>query len=144
MPKATISGCPAGDAAGNLTGYVQGLRYDATANGVSLGPWQGSLGNAGETLELKRPDTSNTNRVPYILVEQVHYLDRTPWPAIADGADGSIQRVEFYAGDVKLAEVSEPPDAWSWTEPRLWSPGRTARRCLRTHRTRPAVRWVRT
>jgi len=57
-----------------------------------VGPWAGKLGNGDETLELKKPDSSGTNGVPYVMVEKVHYLDHAPWPAGADGTGLSLQR----------------------------------------------------
>ena len=60
---------------------------------VVLGPWTGRLANADEDIELRRPDSPNTNGVPYILVEHVHYYDLAPWPALADGTGFSLQRV---------------------------------------------------
>ena len=58
-----------------------------------VGPYLGKLANDNEPIELRRPDAPNTNGVPYILVERVHYYDAAPWPALADGTGFSLQRV---------------------------------------------------
>jgi hypothetical protein len=79
--------------------------YGITTNINIYGPWSGSLNNEDETIELKRPDNPNTNDVPYILVEKIHYHDSEPWPPAADGSGCSLQRiaVERYGND---------PDNW--------------------------------
>jgi hypothetical protein len=58
-----------------------------------LGPWDGQLGNLGESLRLLRPDAPDTNDVPYVLVEQVDYSNRAPWTAAADGIGLTLQRL---------------------------------------------------
>ncbi|MCL4178907.1 MAG: lamin tail domain-containing protein [Verrucomicrobia bacterium] len=156
-------------------------RYGLGAEVPIYGPWNGRLNNADDTIELEQPDDWGTNGVPYVMVEKVHYLDREPWPATADGqgaslqrlrldgygneptnwfastptpgaanhpnllplvrmtspapdtvfqkpgalllaaaasdSDGTIQRVEFHAGDRKLAEVSAAPYSYVWADP---------------------------
>jgi hypothetical protein len=67
-------------------------------NGTLVGPYSGTLHNAGETLELWRPDSPQTGGpdagfVPQILVERVMYSDLTPWPTNADGFGPSLQRI---------------------------------------------------
>jgi hypothetical protein len=70
--------------------------------GVPLvGPYVGKLANSEEKIELKRPDSPDTNQVPYLEVERVHYYDVDPWPPSADGLGLSLQRVEasLYGND---------------------------------------------
>jgi hypothetical protein len=67
-------------------------RYQIPHHLPILGPWTGRLNNAGETIELLRPDTLNPHRVPAILVDRVAYQDRDPWPISADGYGTSLQR----------------------------------------------------
>jgi len=68
-------------------------------NGTLLGPYSGALNNAGESVELWRPDAPQTlphpdaGFVPQILVERVTYSDLTPWPTNADGFGPSLQRI---------------------------------------------------
>src|SRR5207244_2988942 len=40
----------------------------------------------------ERPDPPQTNTVPYIVVDEVRYNDRVPWPVSADGQGPSLQR----------------------------------------------------
>jgi hypothetical protein len=58
-----------------------------------LGPWQGQLGNLGESVRLYRPDTPEAAEVPYILVDQIDYSNRAPWTAAADGIGLTLQRI---------------------------------------------------
>ena len=69
-----------------------------TRNGVPetvplYGPWTGVLDNAGETIELKKPDVPDTNGVPFVLVERIKYDNQSPWPVAADAMGMSLQRV---------------------------------------------------
>jgi hypothetical protein len=57
-----------------------------------LGPYSGALDNAGEHLRLERPDTPDTNGVAYIVVDEVRYDQKAPWPTGADGNGPSLQR----------------------------------------------------
>jgi len=67
--------------------------YQVDSSVPILGPYSGKLANDSEDIELKRPGTPETNEVPYILVEHVHYADGLPWPEGADGTGFSLQRV---------------------------------------------------
>jgi hypothetical protein len=58
------------------------------------GPWSGTLNNAGETIELKRPDNPDPDMVPYIQLEELDYGDADPWPTAPDGAGSSLQRID--------------------------------------------------
>lgn len=72
------------------------------------------LGNAGENIELKKPNDVPTNTA--VRVDRVRYNDKGPWPTEADGLGPSLERVS--------------PDAYG-NEPLNWrttraggSPGR--------------------
>jgi len=62
-----------------------------------FGPFLGALNNAGETLDLVRPDPPQTTGqigfVPQIVVESIPYKPTAPWPAKADGLGGSLIRI---------------------------------------------------
>ncbi|MCS7337498.1 MAG: lamin tail domain-containing protein [Verrucomicrobiae bacterium] len=64
-----------------------------------VGPYSGKLDNAGETIELLRPDAPkapphpDAGFVPFVLVERVAYDDEPPWPVEADGSGASLQRI---------------------------------------------------
>lgn len=68
-------------------------------NGTVVGPYSGQLGNAGETIELWRPDVPqapphpDAGFVPRLLVERITYADASPWPTNADGFGASLQRI---------------------------------------------------
>src|SRR5206468_1674103 len=62
-----------------------------------LGPFAGVLQDSGEKLRLERPDaprvdTNGVAAIPYILVDEVRYNDKLPWPTGADGSGPSLQR----------------------------------------------------
>jgi hypothetical protein len=78
---------------------VAAFRGRYGTNGVLVGPYSGKLENAGETLELWRPDApqlpphTDAGFVPQILVERVTYSNLTPWPTNADGGGASLHRL---------------------------------------------------
>ena len=81
------------------------------------GPYRRHLDNHGERIELLKPDSPQADgSVPYVLVEQVAYRDRAPWPTNADGRGASLQRLSpaGYAND---------PTNWIAAAP---TPGRSA------------------
>jgi hypothetical protein len=85
-------------------------------NGTLVGPYSGKLNNAGETVELWRPDEPqaaphpDAGFVPQILVERVAYSDNAPWPVAADGGGASLQRVV-------PANYGNDPANWYATSP---------------------------
>lgn len=89
------------------------LSTAATTPGVTIfGPYSGRLDNAGEAIEIRKPDAPllspdpDAGMVPYIAVDRVDYTDRTPpWPFGADGAGDSLQRVN-------LDEYGNDPINW--------------------------------
>jgi len=68
-------------------------------NATIVGPYSGQLANAGESLELWRPDAPqaaphpDAGFVPQLLVERINYSDLSPWPTNADGFGPSLQRI---------------------------------------------------
>jgi hypothetical protein len=89
-------------------------KYSVPTNVPILGPWNGLLNNAGDTVELRRPDIPNVTPtnvvVPYYLVEKVAYGDTPPWPTNADGGGASLQRIE-------LALFGNDPVNWQAAAP---------------------------
>lgn len=73
-------------------------RYQLTNNTPLFGPYGGQLANAGESIALYRPDSPqapphpDAGYVPYILVEQIEYVNGAPWPLGAAGTGDSLQR----------------------------------------------------
>lgn len=81
-------------------------RYGVTDVPV-VGPWDGRLDNAGETIELLKPDTPqapphpDAGYVPYYPVDRVAYRPAPPWPDAAAGGGASLQRIrpDLYGND---------------------------------------------
>jgi hypothetical protein len=77
-------------------------RYNITNNVPLYGPYSGHLANSGESLALYKPDAPqapphpDAGFVPYVLVEQVNYLNAAPWPIGAAATGASLQR--YFAG----------------------------------------------
>ncbi|MDD2597783.1 MAG: lamin tail domain-containing protein [Kiritimatiellae bacterium] len=72
--------------------------YDVPPAIEIFGPWSGQLSNSGESIRLSRPGAPEPdNSVPMILVERVDYADYAPWPAAADGAGASLERLDYKA-----------------------------------------------
>jgi hypothetical protein len=85
-------------------------RYQLSPTTPIFGPWKGKLDNSGEAIKLLRPDHPNSNAVPYILVEEIHYRDDVPWPASADGAGHALQRQPIAAfGNDPVHWFAAPP-----------------------------------
>ena len=106
------------------------VKHDVTNTVPIFGPWLGTLDNAGESLELYRPDPPepfgpDAGFVPDILVDKVRYNNQPPWPILADGQGAALKRVmpSAYGDDPAnwTAELFEPgadadhdgmPDGW--------------------------------
>ncbi|HXJ61764.1 MAG TPA: immunoglobulin domain-containing protein, partial [Verrucomicrobiae bacterium] len=84
-------------------------RFGVPAN-VPILQYAGNLQDSGENLELQAPDAPTTNGVPYYVVDRVRYNDRVPWPAAADGAGPSLQRVT-------LSAYGDDPPNWTAATP---------------------------
>ncbi len=100
--------------------------FDTTVR--MLGPFEGRLNNAGESVQLLRPDPPQTlppdiGLVPYILVEKVKYSSTDPWPVMPEHGGIPIQRVNLSAygntarnwaklGDEKDSDLDGMPDSW--------------------------------
>jgi len=72
-------------------------RYPAVPAEQVLGPYDGKLGNAGESLELSAPgDVDEEGKRYYIRVDRIKYSDGSGpadlWPAEADGQGQSLTR----------------------------------------------------
>ncbi len=105
---------PATDAAA-----LAAFRAAYGTNGILVGPWSGKLDNAGESVELYRPDTPqgpahpDAGFVPLILVDRVVYSDAPPWPTNADGGGASLRRIQApaYGNDPENWTASAPSAA---------------------------------
>ncbi|MEM9825989.1 MAG: lamin tail domain-containing protein [Planctomycetota bacterium] len=83
-----------------------------------VGPLSDSLGNSEGIVRLRAPDAAPVDEptvTPRVLVDEVFYDDRSPWPETADGDGPSLQRVDFNLGGNEV-------DAWRAVSP---TPGTT-------------------
>lgn len=72
-----------------------------------VGPYSGSLDNAGEAIELRKPDAPQLvagpdfGLVPYVTVDRVVYSDFAPWPVTPDGQGDVLARAtpSLYGND---------------------------------------------
>jgi hypothetical protein len=91
-------------------------RYGLSDSVPLYGPYVGRLDNAGESIQLIRPDAPQTapapdaGFVPQILVEEIKYGDALPWPVEADGSGKSLQRKRF-------ADYGNDPVNWLAANP---------------------------
>ncbi|MBI3415686.1 MAG: lamin tail domain-containing protein [Verrucomicrobia bacterium] len=77
-------------------------RNNVPASVPVLGPWSGNLQDGGERLQLKRPedptvDANGVVRVPFAVVDEVRYENKSPWPTTAAGAGSSLERINATA-----------------------------------------------
>ncbi len=107
------------DPAINISAMLN-FRAKYGTNGTLVGPYSGRLNNAGEAIELYRPDAPqtaphpDTNFVPMILVDRVNYSPSAPWPMAADGGGASLQRkASSLYGNEPLNWKAEPPTSGS-------------------------------
>ncbi|MBN2312870.1 MAG: lamin tail domain-containing protein [Sedimentisphaerales bacterium] len=100
-------------------------RYPGVPDEKVLGPYDGKLGDAGESLELSMPgDVDDEGEPYYIRIDRINYSDGSHpedcpghvdlWPTEPDGADLSLIRKVF-------ADYGNDPDNWMAATP---SPGR--------------------
>jgi hypothetical protein len=70
--------------------------YGLSTNVLVFGPWDKSLGNAGDTVRLRAPNTVElpANTLGRYVVDEVTYKDQLPWPLAADGLGGSLERTD--------------------------------------------------
>ncbi|MEL6108751.1 MAG: lamin tail domain-containing protein, partial [Planctomycetota bacterium] len=77
--------------------------YGIDASVRLAGPLQGTLGNSFGRVRLQKPDAApvdDPTTLPHVVVDEVYYDDRTPWPVAADGEIPTLQRVsEFSLGN---------------------------------------------
>ena len=101
--------------------------YGLQADAVSIiGPWKGGLSNSGETLFLKRRDTTAEQMVdeesgdsfyPLVIEDIVSYSDGGQWPSRPDGKGHSLERKDpaVWGGN---------PENWRASKEFTGNPGR--------------------
>ncbi|HEU0011851.1 MAG TPA: lamin tail domain-containing protein [Verrucomicrobiae bacterium] len=85
-------------------------KYGVFSSMPTYGPYSGKLDNSSDSLKIQRPDSPETNGVPYILVDGLDYQDAAPWPPGADGSGQALQRVS-------LTSYADDPANWIGTAP---------------------------
>jgi len=81
--------------------------YSVPGDMLVVGPYDGTLNVSGESVRLRRPRnpvvTAEGTIVPYVVIDQVRYDDRNPWPSEAFGRNAALHRTEDSAyGDDPL------------------------------------------
>jgi hypothetical protein len=104
-------------------------RYPDVPASIILGPYNGNLSNAGESLELGMPgDVDKENVRQYIRVDRVNYSDGSHpencpgsidlWPIEADGVGMSLTRKHRKASLTGVpTDYGNDPDNWQATSP---------------------------
>ncbi|RMF24114.1 MAG: lamin tail domain-containing protein [Deltaproteobacteria bacterium] len=100
--------------------------YGLSPGTPMVGPYSGKLSNFSESVRLRRPDTPEPDGTicgvvgpvfPYVVVDEVTYVDFGEWPEAADGTGASLERIDPYA-------VGTDPAAWAASGPGGPTPGR--------------------
>ena len=90
----------------------------STAYGTSIpiaGEFGGRLSNSGETIRLESAAADEDNSV---LIDQVAYEDRTPWPLLADGQGSSLQLIDPLADNRRVAHWTAVKGSAPMTSPK--------------------------
>lgn len=87
-----------------LKAGAQTLRVNCTSGGFDLNNFEFTLQNEAAVVTLTEPEDGQVITLPHTLEIQV----------TASDADGTVEKVAFYAGDNLLGEVTEVPYAWTW------------------------------
>jgi hypothetical protein len=71
------------------------LEYGSVPANIA-GTYTGSLSNGGERIALEKPqasdDPTNPEDISWIIVDEVTFSDRSPWPVEADGLGKALRR----------------------------------------------------
>jgi lamin tail-like protein/CotH protein len=80
-----------------LDAFVASYGVESLVPGADVvGPWQGSLANAGERLALEKPQATGNvdNPIAWVIVDEVIYSDVAPWPTAPDGTGNALERAD--------------------------------------------------
>ncbi len=90
----------------------------STTYGTSIpiaGEFDGRLSNSGETIRLESAAADEANSV---LIDQVAYEDKPPWPLLADGQGSSLQLIDPSADNRRVAHWAAVEDSTPMTGPK--------------------------
>ncbi|UCG47251.1 MAG: lamin tail domain-containing protein [Phycisphaerales bacterium] len=79
-----------------LVAFQNAYKTGSLAVGAEIvGPWSGSLSNAGERVTLEKPQAPDLvgDPVSWVIIDEVIYSDVEPWPVAADGTGDALQRL---------------------------------------------------
>ncbi len=79
-----------------VTAFRELYRDDVSRLGIRIvGPWKGSLSNAGERVALEKslPGDDPASPVAWVIVDEVIYGDAVPWSVGADGEGDALHRI---------------------------------------------------
>lgn len=83
-----------------LAGFMQ--KYGVSTNIQLFGPYQGNLGNSGDSIKLEAPDAVqgighiNEGYVPYVVMDLLEYSSSWPWPTGASATGMSLQKKDSF------------------------------------------------
>jgi len=89
--------------AGTNAAAFRGM-YGLPAGYPVYGPLTGRLSNAGEMIRLRRPLEFDGTNEPYMVVDEVEYNDKAPWPVLMTEGE-NLEKV-------RLAMFGNDPAAW--------------------------------
>lgn len=76
-----------------LNAFVASYNTGPLTPGTDIvGPWDGALSNGGGRVALERPLPADP-ATPWVIVDEVIYADRFPWPSDADGRGYALRRI---------------------------------------------------
>ena len=97
------------------------IRFGVPPTVQLFGPFQGTLQDGGERIELLRPLAPSASGTPYVVVDAVRYSDQSPWPIGADGYGPSLHRIDetSLGADPRVwtAAAPNPGEAYSGGNP---------------------------
>jgi hypothetical protein len=75
-----------------------------------VGPYTGELDNGGDVVRLVKPVDPTDPASGLILVDQIEFLDRAPWPTAADGRGATLHRAS-------IVSFGNVPSSWTAATP---------------------------
>ena len=83
--------------------------YGMDTNARIFGPFDGVLDNAGERLELERPEDVMQLGLGYVLVDRVDYAPTSPWPDVSENGQSLNRQAADAYGDFPASWVAATP-----------------------------------